>query len=66
MCLTRYHKRIARMVIQLAKEEPVLVKAVIAKLRASGEIAPDDLTYLDQIADRWIGISVRNRQKEQR
>jgi hypothetical protein len=26
-------------------------------LRASGEIAADDLVYLDRIADRWIGIA---------
>jgi hypothetical protein len=66
MSLSRYHKRIARMVIQLAKEDPVVVKAVIAKLRASGEIEPDDLSYLERIADRWIEIAVMNRLKEQR
>jgi hypothetical protein len=44
-------------VVVLAQEDPLLVKEVIAQLRASGEIAADDLVYLDRIADRWIGIA---------
>ena len=44
-------------VVVLAREDPLLVKEVIARLRASGEIAADDLVYLDRIADRWIGIA---------
>ena len=44
-------------VVVLAREDPLLVKEVIARLRASGEIAADDLVHLDRIADRWIGIA---------
>jgi hypothetical protein len=49
-------------VVVLAREDPLLVKEVIARLRASGEIAADDLVYLDRIADRWIGIAEGLRQ----
>lgn len=58
-----YRKRAAAMAIQLAKDDPELVKEVIARLRQSGEIEPSDLVYLDQIANRWISISRENRQK---
>ena len=57
MLVGAYRKRIASTVIVLAQEDPLLVKEVIARLRASGEIAADDLVYLDRIADRWIGIA---------
>ena len=50
-------------VIALAQEDPLLVKEVIARLRSSGEIANDDLVYLDRIADRWIGIADTNRRR---
>jgi len=39
---------------------------VIARLRKSGDIEPDDLVYLDEIADRWIKIAEGNRQKARR
>lgn len=52
-----HHKRIASTAVALAREDPFLVKQVIARLRATGEIAADDLVYLDRIADRWIGIA---------
>ncbi len=58
-----YRKRAAAMAIQLAKDDPELVKEVIARLRQSGEIELGDLVYLDQIANRWISISRENRQK---
>jgi hypothetical protein len=58
-----YRKRAAAMAIQLAKDDPELVKEVIARLRQSGEIEPGDLVYLDQIANRWLSISRENRQK---
>lgn len=61
-----YRKRVAAMAIQLAKDDPQLVKEVIARLRKSGEIESDDLVYLDQIADRWIRIAQENRQKARR
>ena len=55
-----YRRRIATTVIQLAKDDPVLVKEVIDRLRAAGEIEVDDLVYLDRIADRWIAIADSN------
>ncbi|WP_421884242.1 hypothetical protein [Methylibium sp.] len=66
MLTTLYRKRIAAMAIQLAKDDPQVVKEVIARLRKSGEIEPDDLVYLDEIADRWIRIAEENRQKARR
>lgn len=62
--LTRlYRKRIAALAIQLAMDDPPLVKSVIARLRKSGEIEPHDLVYLDRIADRWIRIAKGNWKK---
>ncbi len=55
-----YRKRIAALVIQLAKDDPHLVKEVIARLRKAGDIKADDLVYLDRIADRWIRIAQDN------
>jgi hypothetical protein len=60
MSISLYRRRIAATVIQLAKDDPFLVKAVMARLRGSGEIEADDLVYLDRIADRWIGIAAKN------
>jgi hypothetical protein len=61
-----YRKRISALAVQLAKDDPPLVKEVIARLRKSGDIEPDDLLYLDEIADRWIKIAEGNRQKARR
>lgn len=61
-----YRKRVSAMAIQLAMDDPQLVKEVIARLRKSGEIESGDLVYLDQIADRWIRISQENRKKGRR
>ena len=61
-----YRKRIAALAIQLAKDDPPLVKEVIARLRKAGEIEPDDLVYLDQISDRWIRIAEENRTRAKR
>ncbi|MCL1960602.1 MAG: hypothetical protein FWG56_02210 [Desulfovibrionaceae bacterium] len=58
--LDNYRKRIAAMAIELAKEDPLLVKEVIARLRKAGEIEVDDLVYLERIADRWIKIAQDN------
>ena len=66
MLASIYRKRIAALAIQLAKDDPQLVKEVIARLRKSGEIESDDLVYLDRIADRWIRIAQENRQKAHR
>ena len=62
----RYRKKIAAMVIQLAKDDPQFVKAMIQKLKRSGEIEADDLRYLERIADRWIKIAEENLQKVRR
>ncbi len=60
MPISLYRRRIAATVIQLAKDDPSLVKEVIARLRESGEIEADDLVYLDRIADRWMMIAEDN------
>ena len=60
MSIVLYRRRIAATVVQLAKDDPVLVKEVIARLRESGEIETGDLVYLDRIADRWIRIAEDN------
>ena len=62
----RYRKKIAAMVIQLAKDDPKFVKEMIQKLKRSGEIEADDLRYLERIADRWIKIAEENLQKVRR
>ena len=62
----RYRKKIAAMVIQLAKDDPKIVKEMIQKLKRSGEIEADDLRYLERIADRWIKIAEENLQKARR
>ena len=62
----RYRKKIAAMVIQLAKDDPKFVKAVIRKLKRSGEIEADDLRYLERIAEKWIRIAEENLQKARR
>ena len=62
----RYRKKIAAMVIQLAKDDPKFVKEVIQKLKRSGEIEADDLRYLERIADKWIAITEKNLQKARR
>ncbi len=59
--IDRYRKQIATTVVQLAMEDPGLVKAVIVRLRKLGEIEADDLAYLERIADRWIGIAKQAR-----
>ena len=64
MPISLYRMRIAAAVIQLARDDPFLVKEVIARLRNSGEIEVDDLVYLDRIADRWIGIAEANARQE--
>jgi hypothetical protein len=62
----RYRKKIASMVIQLAKDDPKFVAEMIQKLKRSGEIEADDLRYLERIADRWIAITKKNLQKARR
>ena len=66
MLTTLYRKRIAALAIQLARDDPEVVKEVMARLRKAGEIEVDDLVYLDEIADRWIMIAEENRKKGRR
>ncbi|MBI2749052.1 MAG: hypothetical protein HYX43_06850 [Burkholderiales bacterium] len=66
MLTSLYRKRISALAVQLAKDDPPLVKEVIARLRKSGDIEPADLVYLDEIADRWVKIAEGNRQKARR
>lgn len=63
MLTSLYRNRIAALAIELARDDPLLVKEVIARLRQSGGIERDDLVYLDRIADRWIRIAEENRMK---
>jgi hypothetical protein len=60
MTLDQYRRSIAATVVQMAREDPFLVREVIARLRAAGEIENDDLVYLDRIADRWIAVAEAN------
>jgi hypothetical protein len=62
----RYRRRVARTVIELSKDDPQLVKEVIAQLRKKGEIEEGDLAYLERLADQWIRIAQENRQKGRR
>jgi hypothetical protein len=66
MLVSLYRKRIAATAIQLARDDPALVKTVIAKLRKSGDIEQDDLVYLERIADNWIKVAEHNRQQPRR
>jgi hypothetical protein len=58
-----YRRKIAATVISLAKEDPQLVKEMIARLKQSGEIESGDLAYLEKIADKWIRIARGNAAK---
>ena len=58
-----YRRKIAAMVISLAKEDPHLVKEMIERLKQSGEIESGDLAYLERIADKWIRIARDNAAK---
>ena len=61
-----YRRKIAAAVIQLAKDDPELVREMIGRLKMSGEIEADDLHYLERIADRWIEINAKNAKKGRR
>ena len=62
----RYRRRIAATVIQLAKDDPELVREMIGRLKVLGEIEVDELQYLEQIADKWIEINAKNAKKGRR
>lgn len=63
MLVDLYRRRIAATIVELAREDPFLVKEVIARLRTAGEIEADDLAYLERIADRWIAVAETNAQR---
>lgn len=53
-------KKVAALVIALAREDPYLTKEMIAKLRERGDVEVNELDYLDRIADKWIKIARDN------
>lgn len=59
--IDRYRQRVSALVIEAAKDDPELVLALIGELRASGEVAPDDLAHVERIAQKWVRISQDNR-----
>ena len=59
--IDRYRRQIAATVVQLAKDDPGLVRAVIVQRRRLGDIEPDDLAYLERIASRWMRIDEQAR-----
>lgn len=63
MVVSLCRRRVAATVIELAKDDPSLIKEVIARLRAADEIEVDDLVYLDRIANRRIRTAQCNRQR---
>ena len=66
MLVSLYRNHVTATAIQLARDDPRLVKTVIAQLRKSGDIEQDDLVYLEQIADNWIKAAEHHRQQERR
>ena len=60
MPISLYRRRIAATVIQLAKDDPSLVKEGSPRVRGAGEVGADGLVYLDRIADRWMRIAEDN------
>lgn len=66
MLTSPYRSRVAALAVEMAREDPPLVKEVITRLRQAGEIECDDLVYLDRIADRWIRIAAQNRANARR
>jgi hypothetical protein len=56
----KYRKRIARTVIEMAKDDPDLILSVVAESEAAGEIDAGDLNYLKRIARQWKEIAERN------
>jgi hypothetical protein len=60
-----YRGKITALVISPAKDDPHLVKEMIARLKQGGEIESGDFAYLEKIADRWIRIARDNAAKAQ-
>jgi hypothetical protein len=62
----REAKRAVARALQLAREDPQLVKLLIKQLKATGEVDAGDLNYLEEVADKWIRIAEENRTKGRR
>ncbi|MBK6973060.1 MAG: hypothetical protein WCF44_03350 [Candidatus Methylophosphatis roskildensis] len=62
----REAKRAVARALQLAREDPQLVKQLIKQLKATGEVDAGDLDYLEELADKWIRIAEENRMKGRR
>jgi len=61
-----YRKRVSALVYQAAKDDPKLVLQMIAQMKQSGEIEPDDLVHIERIARKWIKIAQDNLKKARR
>jgi hypothetical protein len=61
-----YRRKVLALVFQIATEDPELVLAFIEKLKASGEIEPDELHHVERIARKWISITQGNLKKARR
>lgn len=61
----RYHARVSALIVETAKDDPELVLEKIGQLKASGEIAPDELEHIEAIARQWIKIARDNLKKGQ-
>ncbi|MBK7238309.1 MAG: hypothetical protein IPI02_22975 [Sterolibacteriaceae bacterium] len=62
----REAKRAVARALQLAREDPQLVKQLIKQLKATGEVDAGDLDHLEELADKWIKIAEENRMKGRR
>lgn len=60
MTIDPHLRRIAATVMEMLRDDPFRLKEVIAHQRAAGAIAPDELVYLEHIADRWIALAEGN------
>jgi len=61
-----YRRKSVAEAIEQAKDDPDLVVELIQKLRESGEIEPDDLKHIEEIARKWIKINQANLKKKRR
>jgi len=61
-----YRRRVSALVHQAAIDDPALVLEMIARLKRSDEIEPDDLVHIERIARKWIRIAQDNLKKARR
>ncbi|MCL4182327.1 MAG: hypothetical protein KJ011_02660 [Burkholderiaceae bacterium] len=60
MTIDPHLRRIAATVVKMLRDDPSRLKEVIARQRAAGAIAPDELVYLEHIAERWVALAEAN------